>query len=89
MSGIVSLSAKVADKIERYIDTLPMPAENLKLYDQHSCLFNSQYSLSSSLDWSSYINADHVKIITVKHVNILKHFLSFLLYLQSSSEHSV
>ena len=81
MRGIVSLSAKVADKIERYIDVLPMPAENLELYDQQSCLFNSQYSLSSSLDWSSYINADHVKIITVKHANILKHFISFPLYL--------
>ena len=81
MSGIVSLSVKVADKIERYIDVLPMPAENLELYDQQSCLFNSQYSLSSSLDWSSYINADHVKIITVKHANILKHFISFPLYL--------
>ena len=81
MSGIVSLSAKVADKIERYIDVLPMPAENLELYDQQSCLFNSQYSLSSSLDWSSYINADHVKIITVKHANSLKHFISFPLYL--------
>ena len=77
----MSLSAKVADKIERYIDVLPMPAENLELYDQQSCLFNSQYSLSSSLDWSSYINADHVKIITVKHANILKHFISFPLYL--------